>query len=481
MKLFYGISSLKIDITESALSKCVSDSILHIPTGSDMRDGLFTDPLFGVHKFIYIEGEVTAILDEYTDIHINLKTNTVIKPKSKYRLDPALLVNGVYKPKLCLGFVCKNEAPVILDLLNSTYKYISYWVICDTGSTDDTVAIIKKFYEEKQIPGELFVDEWVNFQHNKSLLFERCYQKMDYILHIDADDMLEGNFNFEITEHKTSFYLNSIAGGSLNYKSTHLFNSALQWRFLGVAHTVCKFLDKDVDIDSGDLSDKDFYIKIRSGGARAKDPNKFLKDALALQGQFFETLYDDPHQLNSRSAFYTAQSYHDQGMYKESIQWYRLYTKLKNTWIEEYFESHKRIAELYMKLNFDLSKIIEQVDLVNTICADRAEISFAFGRYLNNINKNDLAYKYLSHARKMDFDTIKNKYILFLFKHCYGKYINDELAVACYHTKRYAESIKYIKEIIDDPEFADQRPRLLENLNFALKETEKDVSVVMYV
>ena len=481
MKLFYGIPSLKIDITESALSKCVTDSILHIPKGSDVRDGLFTDPLFGIHKLVYIEGEVSAVVDEYTDIRIDLKTNTVIKAKSKYKLDPALLVNGVYKPKLCLGFVCKNEAPVILDLLNSTYKHISYWVICDTGSTDDTVAIIKKFYEEKQIPGELYVDEWVNFQHNKSLLFERCYQKMDYILHIDADDMLEGNFNFEITEHKSSFYLNSIAGGSLNYKSTHLFNSALQWRFLGVAHTVCKFLDKDVDIESGDLSDKDFYIKIRNGGARAKDPNKFLKDALALKDQFFETLYDDPHELNSRSAFYTAQSYHDQGMYKESLQWYRLYTKLKNTWIEEYFESHKRIAELYMKLNHDLSKIADQVDLVNKICPDRAEASFAFGKHLNNKHKHEIAYKYLSHARKMDFNTIKNKYILFLFNHCYGKYINDDLAVACYHTKRYTESIKYIKEIIDDPEFVNERSRLQDNLNFAVREMGKDVGVVMYV
>ena len=129
MKLFYGIPSLKIDITESALSKCVTDSILHIPKGSDVRDGLFTDPLFGIHKLVYIEGEVSAVVDEYTDIRIDLKTNTVIKAKSKYKLDPALLVNGVYKPKLCLGFVCKNEAPVILDLLNSTYKHISYWVI----------------------------------------------------------------------------------------------------------------------------------------------------------------------------------------------------------------------------------------------------------------------------------------------------------------------------------------------------------------
>ena len=42
------------------------------------------------------------------------------------------------KPRLCFGSMCKNEEHVILDTLNSVYKYIDYWVICDTGSSDST-------------------------------------------------------------------------------------------------------------------------------------------------------------------------------------------------------------------------------------------------------------------------------------------------------------------------------------------------------
>jgi lipopolysaccharide transport protein LptA len=58
-----------------------------------------------------------------------------------------------------------------------------------------------------------------------------------------------------------------------------------------------------------------------------------------------------------RSVFYTAQSYMDSKYYKEAIQWYTLFTKLKNTWDEEFFESNLRIALCMMGLGFDEEKI----------------------------------------------------------------------------------------------------------------------------
>ena len=58
------------------------------------------------------------------------------------------------------------------------------------------------------------------------------------------------------------------------------------------------------------------------------------------------------------------------------------------------------------------------------------------------------------------------KYTLFVRKHNYGKYVNDELAVACYWTKRYQDGIVLIQEIVDDPDFANKKDRLLKNLEF---------------
>ena len=58
---------------------------------------------------------------------------------------------------LCLNMIVKNESHLIEKTLNNLWSYIkfTYWVICDTGSSDNTVSIIKKFFKKQGIPGEM--------------------------------------------------------------------------------------------------------------------------------------------------------------------------------------------------------------------------------------------------------------------------------------------------------------------------------------
>ena len=94
--------------------------------------------------------------------------------------------------------IVKNESKIICRLFDSVIKWIDCYCICDTGSTDKTCDIVTSFFKEKNIPGELFVDEWISFDKNKTLMFERAYQKTDYVLHLDADDYLIGDFKLYI-------------------------------------------------------------------------------------------------------------------------------------------------------------------------------------------------------------------------------------------------------------------------------------------
>ena len=47
---------------------------------------------------------------------------------------------------ICLNMIVKDEAHIITETLNNISKYIDYWVISDTGSTDGTQDLIKNFF-----------------------------------------------------------------------------------------------------------------------------------------------------------------------------------------------------------------------------------------------------------------------------------------------------------------------------------------------
>jgi len=72
------------------------------------------------------------------------------------------------KPTLTLCMIVKNESHIILECLNSVYKYIDYWVICDTGSTDNTKEIITNFFKEKGIPGEIHAIEVLHSRRQRA-------------------------------------------------------------------------------------------------------------------------------------------------------------------------------------------------------------------------------------------------------------------------------------------------------------------------
>ena len=63
--------------------------------------------------------------------------------------------------------IVKNESHIIEKTLNNILDNIpiTYYVISDTGSTDNTKEIIDNFFKNKKIKGELVNNEWVNFGH----------------------------------------------------------------------------------------------------------------------------------------------------------------------------------------------------------------------------------------------------------------------------------------------------------------------------
>jgi glycosyltransferase involved in cell wall biosynthesis len=365
------------------------------------------------------------------------------------------------RPSMAFATMCKNEEHCIRQTLDAVAPYIDYLVVCDTGSTDRTVEIVKEFMEETGIPGEIRVDEWVGFDHNKNIMMQSVFNKSDYLLHVDADDILAGDFSFKHADRGHDLYLMTLKRGKATWKATVVYNNRLRWKFCGVAHTIIKCLDRE-NLSTGDLSDRGWIIA-DGIGSRAFDPKKYLYDAEKLTKQFWDTIVYDPDGLNIRSVFYTAQSYGDYGMYEEALKWNTLYLKMKDTWIEEVFEAQIRVANCMMKLNYHPNRIIAEMHKAFQIFQDRAEPLYDLGQYLNVMGRFEEAYGYLKRANECSLEKAQRKYTLFINTTKYGSHVKDELSVSCYWLGKYEEGYSLLMEIIDDPDYQEYRERLLQN------------------
>ena len=123
-------------------------------------------------------------------------------------------------PTLCLNMIVKNESKIITRLFDSVSSIIDSYCICDTGSTDDTIKIIKEYFDKKNIPGKVVSEPFKNFCHNRNFALQSCLKMSDYVLLLDADMILEAkNFNKQVLNAANSFYI--LQGNDSFYYQTY--------------------------------------------------------------------------------------------------------------------------------------------------------------------------------------------------------------------------------------------------------------------
>jgi glycosyltransferase involved in cell wall biosynthesis len=198
---------------------------------------------------------------------------------------------------ICLNMIVKNESAVIQRCLQSVKHLIDYWVIVDTGSTDETKSIIRRFL--KDIPGELHEQSWVSFEQNRNQALALAQNKADYILFIDADETLVLASPLNKSALDKDFYIVRSVGPSADHFRIQLINRHPGWKWKGVVH--------ETMINSQEMCGENLVgatIDCRpKDGHRCSDPDKYLKDAQVLE----RALAEEPD--NARYVFNLAQSY----------------------------------------------------------------------------------------------------------------------------------------------------------------------------
>lgn len=325
------------------------------------------------------------------------------------------------KQTICLNMIVKNETQVIRRCLDSVRPIIDYWVIVDTGSDDGTQQMIKD--SMKEIPGELHEKPWINFGHNRNEALQLAKGKADYVLFIDADEVLAYDKDFRLPPLDKDFYHLMTHYNGTVYARVQLVKNALSWKWIGVLHESVESPEARTNaILLGVIND------VHTDGARSRDPDKYKKDAQILEAG----LRDEPH--NTRYVFYLAQSYKDAGDYENSLKYYQKRIEMGG-WNEEVFWSMLQVGLLEQSLNKSPETILASLMKAYSYRPTRIEPLYYMAHYYRTQENYILGYSLASTAAKMTMP----KDILFVQKwmHDYGAWL--ELSICAYWIGKYEE------------------------------------------
>jgi tetratricopeptide (TPR) repeat protein len=352
--------------------------------------------------------------------------------------------------------IVKNEGKNMKRCLQNVKKYIDYYVICDTGSTDNTIEIIRE--ELKDIPGEILQHEWKNFGYNRTLGLKCAEGKADYLIICDADEVLVfDNFKKENLKHD-SYSIRYT--GFLDYSFVAIVKNNLDWRYVGVTH---EYIASPMAKTASELKE----VKIMDFGDGGSKSNKFTRDIeLLTQG-----LKDEPD--NVRYMFYLANSYKDSGIPLMAIPWYQKRIDA-GVWIEEVTCSYE-----YMGLCF---KMAGQVDEAIKVWLDgynynprRAEcIYHAAEAYMQRSDYKN-AYELLIKAEKISYP--KNDH-LFIKSGIYKYLIDYQLSICTFYADMNRDIRHKFTMLLDEP--AVNRTNVLSNYKWYCKHVEDCVEKTIF-
>lgn len=367
---------------------------------------------------------------------------------------------------LTLSMIVKNEESNIERCISSVAPYIDYYVICDTGSTDKTKEVIKKFFDEKGIPGEILDHEWSDFGTNRSMALKACHGKTKWALMIDADDFIEGKLPVYKFNDEVDGYVVKIARGPFQWYRAQIFNLGKKlWWYEEPLHeySVC---EQPMNVEK---LDGDYSWQVRTEGCRAKEAGgddrvKYKKDYEILKSY----LEKDPN--SSRKQFYLAQSAFDAHMFDIAEKEYEKRAQMGG-WVEEVFYAWMRVGMCREILKKPLPEVIDAFMAANDTLPTRAEPFWHMSCIYRLHNRPKSAFVMALYGSTIPYP---QDHILFVDTGNYTWGIFDEIATTAAHVGKYHMGLEACNRLLSEPHLPpEHRERVSNNKKLYVEAVQK--------
>jgi glycosyltransferase involved in cell wall biosynthesis len=355
-------------------------------------------------------------------------------------------------PKVCLNMIVKNESRIIERCLQAALPLIDACVIADTGSSDNTKALIETFCARHGLACEIHEFAFENFEQARNQALRRCLASpldFQYLLFIDADNEL--CLKRDPIDIKRALWADAYQAmvhcGQMQYAIPRLIKRNVPMRYVGVTH---EYLDVQGEI----RQNHDIWVFDHTDGGAKTD--KFERDI----GLLTQALQHQPD--NSRYWFYLATSYYNTKQYPQALAAFDRRVALGG-WPEEVFYSLLQIAQAKAALQAPPQEVSFAFLAAYQFRPTRAEPLVELARFHRLRGEHALALLYARQARRL----LLPSDILFVNTAAYGWQPLDEIGASAFYVGALAEGRAALETLLADERLpTSERPRVEANLAF---------------
>lgn len=374
------------------------------------------------------------------------------------------------KVKVMLNMIVKNESKTIERCLESVKDWVDGICICDTGSTDETLAILNTWKKERNMENFFVKSEpWVDFGHNRTLAIDFAHsvipieeRKDWYLLFLDADmeltiQTIQSIQTIQKEEEKSMWDKNSIFDDfkqqvlptfdiwytlqklhTLSYTNIRWVRASMKVECKGPTHEYYDILTKEATI-----STTPDWLIIEDRGDGGSKQDKFKRDVQLLK----KALEKEPS--NTRNWFYLANSYRDLGENEQACHAYTQRLKLGG-WKEEMYMSLIYLGDTlcrFKELSYDVQAIKAWLDAFD-IQPNRVEALYRLCRYYRIQKRYQLAKLFYDKGMEICSSTSFHNFTTFslfplFYEHDIEKYLwKFELSIFAYYLSQGSEKEK---------------------------------------
>jgi glycosyltransferase involved in cell wall biosynthesis len=238
---------------------------------------------------------------------------------------------------ISLCMMVKNESEVIYRCLDSVKDIVDEIIIVDTGSTDNTKSIVRRYTDK------IFDFEWIDdFSSARNFSFNHA--SMDYILWVDADDVLLDSDRQKLLQLKQTldpsvdavsmhYHLAFDSEGNLisSLRRNRLVKRLKGFQWHGAVH---EYLAVGGHILNSDIAITHRPIEHDS------DRNLRIYERRLAAGETF----------TPRDLFYYANECLDHKNYEQAIEYYLKFLNSRQGWVEDNITACGKLADCYNHL-----------------------------------------------------------------------------------------------------------------------------------